>query len=1158
MATNRRDEELVFRTKAEGLGEIDKLAKEIEALAEGAGDAARPADDLLQSLRELGEQRAAIQTVERTGAALRQANTEFRNAQARVRELAEQIRQSDAPTKTLVREYERAQAQTSKLAAAQERARVAFREARNDVDRLGISTGNLAKTAQTVDAAFDRQTEALRRLRDETRSAAQRSQELRDAKANLAQTLRDSRAQLAAFGLSLAGLGTALTAASRRSREYSSALAEVSTLLDDTSGIEATSAAVRELAQEFGSDATEQARALYQIISAGAAEGAEATAVLTEANRLALAGMTEVSVAADGLTSVLNAYGLATEETARVSNAFFSAVRAGKTNVDELAGAIGRVAPIASTAGVEIEELLGTIAALTKGGVATNEAVTQLRAIIGSVIKPTADAAKAAQDLGVQFDLAALRSQGLAGFLDSIGQAAGGNDQVLSRLFGSVEGLGAVFALARDGAIDFRDTLDQVANSAGAVEQAVQRVQDTPQFAFNQLSAAAGELQTTLGDLANTVLVPLARALTEAIRGFNELPGVVQGAAVTITGSIAAYVLLAKTIGSIATGFRLVQAASNAGAGIAATGAAAKLATGPLVAFGSAISTLLSLKVAVPLAVGAAAVSLVRLGQVSSEVAQGQQDLLASTATLIERIEAVQAQYGQYANTVVKTREELSALSDAQLAAYIEALEGAQQLERANKAAQRSIARNADGAAEAARRVQEYTAAIQQAQQAQQALAAEQVRSTLEARRSLSDFARSAVEAFLSAQQAGTDAAAAIAEVFAGLDLATAEGINQLVEGVTAIGQASTASGDALQQAVITRVQQLSGSDLRELQRALSAALQSGAGEARALGAALGAIGDTIRQRLGIDLQEIATGISRTGAEALAAFDALSVELDRIGLAGEQRFEATARAVRATLRQLSTSGELAAFEERLQAAFAAGEISAEDYQSVLAEVRGETRSLGVATSETGATAQKAFNAAALAARNLRDGVSEASEETDKLRERTVRVAGELSEFLAETNQEFGDRFSEQLRLLADQASSTASAIDGVQAASVGGDYLAKVRELIETERERLRLQKEQTEEARRESEERQEILNQALAAGKSFAEAFALARQTRNEIEAAVETQQAAQRAPDRTFTVEFRVTGDVRIDQGGPQEVIDEIVRQVIDRIEADRRLTQ
>jgi methyl-accepting chemotaxis protein len=196
------------------------------------------------------------------------------------------------------------------------------------------------------------------------------------------------RGEIAGATAVLAGFGYGLLRSEQASERFSKSMAEVSTLVDDTSGIPFLTQQVRALTREYGGDVNVNAKALYDIISAGATQSAAAITELNVANRLAIGGVTDVSTAADGLTSVLNAYNLQARDAVTVSDAFFIAVKQGKTTIPELSKDIGQLAPLASTAGISLDQLLSAIAALTASGVRTPQAITGLRQAIANIIKP--------------------------------------------------------------------------------------------------------------------------------------------------------------------------------------------------------------------------------------------------------------------------------------------------------------------------------------------------------------------------------------------------------------------------------------------------------------------------------------------------------------------------------------------------------------------------------------------------------------------------------------------------------------------------------------------------------------------------------------------------------------------------------------------------
>ena len=316
-------------------------------------------------------------------------------------------------------------------------------------------------------------------------------------------------------GIGLAAVVAGLRSATKAALDFGTAMAEVSTLLPDDRQLGALTENARALALEFGKSPAAEAKSFYQIISAGAGSAAEATDILTAANKLAVGGITSVNIAADGLTSILNAYegqiGTATD----VSDALFVAMKAGKTTIGELSVSLGLVAPLAAAVGVDFDELAGSLAALTKGGINTRIAVTGVRAILAAVAKATEPVRKEAKGLGIDFSVAGLKAKGFAGFMKDLVDKTGGSAEVMGRLLGGVEALVPALALAGSAGDALSEIMVDMANKAGATEEAFTKMSDNAQFKMDKLRAAFAVLATDIGDSLLDGVVPATEALVE-------------------------------------------------------------------------------------------------------------------------------------------------------------------------------------------------------------------------------------------------------------------------------------------------------------------------------------------------------------------------------------------------------------------------------------------------------------------------------------------------------------------------------------------------------------------------------------------------------------------------------------------------------------------
>ena len=312
-----------------------------------------------------------------------------------------------------------------------------------------------------------------------------------------------------------------------------------------------------EIAKAGDFSATELANAYYQALSA-VGDTTEAMAILQEANKAAIGGNADLFQSVDGLTSMYNAWKLSIDDLAKTNDLLFTAVRMGKTTIDEIAGSIGRVAPLAAQAGVGIEEVLTAVAALTLQGSSTAEAMTQLRGIFSSMIKPSEQAKKMAEELGIQFDVTALKSKGLQGVLNDIAEATEGDSEKMAMLFGEVQALNGVLALTGKGAEDFAAILSEMEVSAGATDEAVAKMETGLKDTLDRLTGLIDVMKIE----AARAFAPFLTNVVEIATGFFEWIQNMSDAEKAILGVSGALIVIIPLVKQIYTWITLAKTAT--------------------------------------------------------------------------------------------------------------------------------------------------------------------------------------------------------------------------------------------------------------------------------------------------------------------------------------------------------------------------------------------------------------------------------------------------------------------------------------------------------------------------------------------------------------------------------------------------------------------
>jgi len=339
----------------------------------------------------------------------------------------------------------------------------------------------------------------------------------------------------------------------RMATEFGMAVAEVSTLIDEaTFSTEQLRGVSLEMSKAYGVKAFDEAKGLYQVISAGITDAAEATKMLDVANKLAVGGVTDITTAVDGLTTTVNAYSAAGLDSLDVSDAFFTAIRMGKTTAEELSLSIGRVAPAAASLGISFDEMLGSVAAMTTQGLQTRRAVTGMNAALANILRPTRAASDEAKRLGIEFNAGALRSQGFAKFIQSVTKSANYNKDSLIALFGSIEGYNAMTALAANNAAKFNEIMVEMGKRTGATDEALRKMQDTFGFQEKRLIALGDAFKISIGESMERILAPALKYVNFLLENMlNFWESMPEGIRDTIVGVVSGLASFAGAAGGI-------------------------------------------------------------------------------------------------------------------------------------------------------------------------------------------------------------------------------------------------------------------------------------------------------------------------------------------------------------------------------------------------------------------------------------------------------------------------------------------------------------------------------------------------------------------------------------------------------------------------------
>jgi len=323
---------------------------------------------------------------------------------------------------------------------------------------------------------------------------------------------------------------------------FEQGLNEINSLLDksDEKHLKKYKESILDLSKKYGEGTKTITKGLYDIISAGI-DAAKATDVLEASIITAKAGLTDTGVAADAITTIWNSYAGEVKSAADISDLLFSIVKKGKTTMGELAPSIGMVASLASSAGLNMDDLGASLATMTAAGLNTRIAITSLKGILTTFLKPQQDAIEVARKYGIELNSQTLKTIGLGGVLEKLKNA---RQEDIAVIFSNVRALTGVSAMLKN-TTKYTENYTAMVNRGGAAQKAFEKVAKGVNFRMSVMWAKVKVLAIIMGEK----LVPTFNKVTATI---ERLTGKISNLSNAQLSSIANWIVLATKITLVA------------------------------------------------------------------------------------------------------------------------------------------------------------------------------------------------------------------------------------------------------------------------------------------------------------------------------------------------------------------------------------------------------------------------------------------------------------------------------------------------------------------------------------------------------------------------------------------------------------------------------
>lgn len=342
-------------------------------------------------------------------------------------------------------------------------------------------------------------------------------------------------------------------------KDYEKGVVEVSTLTDSIS-IDQIEKITKGASAEFGGMPTEQVKAFYSIVSAGASTAAEAQDQLTAANKLAIGGVASQDEAVLAISKSVANFGGTAEHA---SDIMFAAVQRGQTTVSEMASALPQVANSASRAGLSLEETAAAVSFLSLKMKSSATASTGLNQALVNISKPSKMAREEAEKLGIDFSAAGIKAAGgLEAWVMQIAASEKYSAQTLGKLFESSEAQAAIGGLVQD-LEGFHSVLGDATNSAGKAEAAYAKMSGTAAQKAKQLEAQWELLKIQAGEELVPVLLELSQTVMPIISATRDWIKENPNLAATLAKVAVGTAIAAKAAGGLISVYSMWQAMSG-------------------------------------------------------------------------------------------------------------------------------------------------------------------------------------------------------------------------------------------------------------------------------------------------------------------------------------------------------------------------------------------------------------------------------------------------------------------------------------------------------------------------------------------------------------------------------------------------------------------
>lgn len=367
-----------------------------------------------------------------------------------------------------------------------------------------------------------------------------------DSADTMGDKLKDTGKNMMGAGAKVTALSTPIMAMGKQvfdtGMEFEASMSNVQAI---TQGTEDELSALTETAREMGSSTRYSASEASEAMGTLALSGMDAEQVIAtipDTLNFATAAGIELGRSAEIVSGNLNAFGLEVDEAQRVTDVFAQAQASSAMDAEQLAGALEKVAPMASSMGHEIE---GTSALL---GILANNEIKGARAgtMLSRVYKDITDSAEEGKIAIGEHSIEVFDAQGnmrnMTSIVADVAEATEGlsGEQKQSALSAVFQGqsMDALLPLLNSGADELLGLEEALYNATGSAEEMRNVMDDNLAGSVAGMSSSFDELKLRLFDVSEGAFGAIVAKITDLLDWLGELDDSTLGLIAGISGIV--------------------------------------------------------------------------------------------------------------------------------------------------------------------------------------------------------------------------------------------------------------------------------------------------------------------------------------------------------------------------------------------------------------------------------------------------------------------------------------------------------------------------------------------------------------------------------------------------------------------------------------------